>query len=354
MLKEGFGLLSIKSIGDVVVVLDASESAQECRDTIMKIAIQLFEKLPAGINKKLYFLSNPKEYDFSKLSRCAAKWWNENGSRGSFITPILEHVRNCKVVVIGSGSIYDLQDWQDCAQTSNFLFAKVGESLRGELNVGEEINSMQASELISRLHRRIDSIEIGGTGFMPYYWNNSKYELHLGDRSYLKGSDLEDFSTTVAFFGSNIKARIISGIDDEEVNLEPSDTELREDWKALSNKEVEVFTKAVKGEPFICLVCGKKHEPRTLKCYENSSILGQPVYPSFGNRRGFVLFRETPETVLFSFWSVNVIRIGQNRVAIATGSQAKINEYDTRQEKWVEKGKLMPYYCLDGKYLAVI
>jgi len=356
MLKEGVALLNMKSIGDVAVVLDASESAQEYRDAIMKTAIQLFEKLPAGINKKLYFLSNAKEHDFSKLSRYAAKWWKENSSRGSFITPILEHVRNCKVVVVGSGPIYDLQDWQDSAQISNFLFVKVGESLCGELDVGEEIDSTQTGELPSRLYCRIDSVEIGGAGFMPYYWSNSKYELHLGDRSYLKGSNLEDFSTTVAFFGSNVKARIISGTDDEEANLEPWGAEFGEageDWKALSDQEVQVFKKAAKGEPFICLVCGKKHEAWTLSCYEDAFILGQPVYPSLGKRKGFILFKEVPKTVLFSFWPVNVIKIGENKVAIAIGSQAKIHEYDARQGKWVEKGKLMPYYSLDGKYLVV-
>lgn len=354
MLEEGFSFLNTKTLGNIAVVLDASSSAWEYQDVILQVAVHLFETLPAGISKKLYFLSNSKEYDFNRLSRDAPKWWRENNFRGSFLTPILERLGNCKVVVIGSGLIYDLEDWRDSEWASKLFFVKAGESLRAALAIGEEVDCIQLPELLSRLHDPIVSVEIGGIAFMPYYWSNHGYKLSLGRENHLRGSSLEDFSTALAFFGNGVKARIrrASGAE-EEVPLECLMPEIKEEWEALTKEEAEVFKKAVKDEQFVCLICGKRHSPSTLKCYQGASILGQPVYPSFGTRRGFVAFKETHSAVLFSFHIVNSIKIGEGKVAIASGSRAKVYEYNPLEERWLERGELKPYCAFGGKYLVV-
>jgi hypothetical protein len=351
MLEQGFGLLQPKAFGDVSIVLDASESACEYQEAILQAAVQLFEKLPAGIAKGLYFLSNPKRYDVSKLPRNAVKWWEQNRLRGSFLTSILEQVENSKVVVIGSGPIYDLEDWQESRWASKLYFIKVGESLRGGLEIGEEIED--SSQALSCLHDPVISVEITGTGFMPYYWSNPKYKLSIGDRVTLQGSNLENLSVFVGFFGSDVKAYIVKRSGEECTLLKSAEDKEQVAWSTLSDEECEIFYKAINGEEFTCLVCRRNHLPSGLKC-DRSSILGEPVYPTLGKRRGFVFFKETPDGILFRFHPASAARIGNTTVAVALGGRAKIYEYNLAEEQWGEKGYLKPYHALEDGYIAVI
>jgi hypothetical protein len=351
MLGQGFGRLQLKTFGDIAIVLDASESAWEYRDVILRAATQLFEKLPAGVVKELYFLSNPKHYDANRLQRNAAKWWEQNRLRGSFLTPILEQVANSRVVVIGSGRLYDLDDWQETNWNSGLYFMKIGESLRGQLEIGEEVEEL--SQLLSCLYDTIISVEISGDGFMPYYWSNPEYKLLITEKFTLAGSNLENPSVSVGFFGTDVKARVIRKSSDEFKFLEPAEDQAEEVWKPLTQEECLVFRKALKGQEFTCPICGKQHLVSGLRC-DHNSILGEPIYPSLAKKKGFVFFKETSNGVFYRSHPVNVVKIGSAAVAVALGNRAMIYEYDVTERQWMEKDYIKPYYAFKDTYMAVI
>lgn len=351
LLAQGFGLLQTESSRDVAVVIDASESAWEYREEILQVAVQLFENLPASIGKSLYFLGNPETYDISKLQGYSTKWWEQNKKRGSFISPILEHANNSSVIVIGSGIIYDLEDWQGSQWDSKLHFLKFGESLRGGVEIAEESNDL--SEALDCLYNPIISIEISGTSFMPYNWTNPKYILSTGEIVTLQGQNLEDPSISIAFFGSDVKAKIVRRSGQFCIPLKSVDYKEQLNWSTLQDKECEIFHKAMNGERITCPICAKNHLVSGLRC-DSNSIRGEVIFSSLREDKGFVFFKETPNGVLFRVHPVSVAKIGDAEVAIISGSRAKIYKYNQTEQQWRESGYLKPYQAFEDGYMAVI
>jgi hypothetical protein len=342
MPKENYGLLEINAIKDTVIVLDASESAGECQETIVKTAQQLIEKLPAGTIRGLYFLSNPERYETGKLLRKSAGWWEQNKLRGSFLTPVLEIIQECRVVVIGSGLIYDLEDWQDSRWNSNLYFIKVKDSLRGNLKIGQEFQDL--SQVYSFLYDPIISIEINGSGFMPFYWNNPEYKLSTAGSIKLVGLNLDNPSVLLGYWGSDVKADIVRKAGEEEpVTLKSIDYQDPDSWNSLDAGEAEIFHRAALGYDFSCLICGQKHPALRIRC-DVYSILGEPIYPSLGKKRGFVLFKEIEDKVYFKFHPVSVIKIDDLSVAISrAGKEVGIYKLNPVDNQWSEKFSFTNY-----------
>ena len=351
-MNERFFRLSVDAHNRLVIVLDASESAQEQWEEILSLASNTVNKLPAHIDKKLFFLSNSQEYNFNNLNYEAKSWREENLSRGSFITPVIKSlVKNTgKIIIIGSGPVYDLEDWLESDFTGKFIFVKLGQSLKKDLNIGIEI---EPPELPGYLQNPIQSVEISGKGFMPFYWNNTGYKVLLKDEILLCGQQLKDFSISFSCYGAEIKARIKKNIGEEQITLKPSENKLEEKWEILTNREADVFKQSLISKEFICPCCKEKHAPRTLMCYKEASITGEPVYSSFGTRKGFFVFRETKDQILFRHHPVNIIKVGDARAAIISGNKTILYQFD--RGKWMGKEELEHYHCLsENRYLVGI
>lgn len=351
MLEQGVGTLQLKAFENVAIVLDASESAANCQETVMQMGVRLLDSLPVGAAREVYFLSNPRVYDARELQRNTSKWRQQNQLRGSFLTPILERVHDCNVVVIGSGWVYDLDDWQDSEWSSKIFLMSVGESLRGQSAVGEEVDDVP--HLLSYLHDPIVAVEITGESFMPYCWSNPEYRLVPESMIRLTGTNLQDHSVSVEYFGSEVKARVVRKSSEEFRSLKSAQRQIEEEWRPLTRDECSVFHQAVKGEEFTCPICHECHSVPGLRCDRRSGILGRPIYPSLGNNKGFVFFKETADGISYRFHPVNALRIGDSAVAVASGSVATAYEYNARQKKWLAKDRVKPYHALSDMYVAV-
>jgi mRNA-degrading endonuclease RelE of RelBE toxin-antitoxin system len=123
-MEEQFIEFNSPEFETVVVILDASDSAEQDWPTIVDLAKKTFQKIPAKIQKKLYFLSNPQEYEIDKFEENVGLWRKKNSKKGSFISPILSQIKNAKIVIIGSGIIYDLEDWITNALSQKIIFVK--------------------------------------------------------------------------------------------------------------------------------------------------------------------------------------------------------------------------------------
>lgn len=351
-MNERFFRLSLDTHNSLVIVLDASESAQEQWEEILSLANNTVNKLPAHIDKRLFFLSNSQEYNFNDLNYEAKNWREENLSRGSFITPVIKSLdkNSGKIIIIGFGPVYDLEDWLETDFSGKFIFVKLGQSLKKDLNIGIEI---EPPELPGYLQNPIQSIEISGKGFMPFYWNNTGYSVILREEILLCGQQLKDFSISFSCYGKEIKARIKKNMGDEQITFNPLREKPEEKWEILNDHEADVFKLSLKGEEFICPCCQEKHSPKTLICYKEASITGEPVFSSFGTRKGFFVFQETKEKILFRHHPVNIIKVGDVQVAIISGNKTILYQYE--QGKWMEKEELPLYHCLsENQYLVGI
>lgn len=357
MLEHGFSELNLKVSKDVVVALDASESAGAYQDEICRVALQLIENQHSYTTISLFFLGNPEAYDARELKRNAKTWWQQNRSRGSFIRPIMERMPASDVVVIGSGAVYDLDDWWETDPGSTIYLMKVGATLRGESRFGEEEEMDDMFQLLTCLHNPIVRVEIAGDGFMPYYWSNAAYKLVMAEAKPVRllVSDCEDPSICVGCFGNNVRARVVRSKGEELRSLSPADCSASDDWVTLTERECLVFRQVVRDEKALCPACGVLHSMSGLRCRpRDGALLGEPIYPSIRGGKGFVFFKEISGAVAYRFHPVNAVKIGDRAVAVASGSRATIYEYEESQNKWVGQGPLKPYHPLGSEYLAVL
>ena len=366
-MDEQFIELNSPEFETVVVVLDASESAGKDWPTIVEFAKKIFQKTPAEVKKKLYFLSNPQEYDIEKFEDNVGSWWKQNSKKGSFITPILSQMKNAKIVIIGSGIIYDLEDWTTNEISKKIIFVKTSESMRGNLEIGTEIDRDSFDGQLSNLHNRILSIKISGEDFLPYYWDNPGYSISFEGDIALKSSNIVNYSIKIATFGKNIKAFVEKVESNEKIaltsiNSNPPDIisvieNYGMKWEKLERDEMEIFKCHIKSEKVQCPFpsCGKEITGQ-LKCdnQAHGKLLGRPIYESLKNIKGFVIFKDCVDGVYYKQYTSEIIKIGEGTVAINKKSKAVVSRYEHSTKKWVQQEDLKPYYPLKGGYYVSI
>jgi hypothetical protein len=367
-MEEQFIELNSPEFETVVVIVDASESAEKDWPVIVNLAKKIFQKTPAEIEKKLFFLSNPQEYNFDKFEENVGIWRKKNSNKGSFISPILRKLKNAKVVILGSGIIYDLDDWSINTISQKLVFVKIGESMRGNLDIGTEIEKDSFDGQLLNLHNYILSVKISGSGFMPYYWDNPGYSVNMEKDVSLTSSKLDNHSVKIAAFGKNIKAIIekVEGRDD--ISIKNSETTIPDIiqlietyckmWGKLENDEIGIFKKHIISEKVLCShpSCGREIKG-SLKCDNqglHGKLLGWPIYKSLKNIKGFVIFKNTHDSVFYKPYPSEIIKIDNDTVALNKKSKAIILRFETGTNKWVEQEDLKPYYPLKGGYYVSI
>ena len=204
-LHQRTATLTLAGAGQVVLVLDASQSAEPLQNQIAWLAGQLLSQLPGGSCPRLYFLGNSEPYAASQLGARAASWFEENRPRASLMTPVLEAPdldRGATIVVIGSGTVFDLEDWADTPLSEHLLMVSVGESLQAQARRVREVGNPDPAQLVEMVHDPVVKVTVSGEGFMPTWWDNPGYKLQLSDgQAVLVGSRLDRFDVTLRYPG---------------------------------------------------------------------------------------------------------------------------------------------------------
>jgi len=347
----------------VVVILDASESAEQHWPIIADFAKKIFQKIPAGIEKKLFFLSNPQEYDIENFEENVGSWRKKNKKKGSFISPILNQIQKATIVVIGSGIIYDLEDWKRNPLSQNIVFIYIGNSMRGNVEMGKEVVKDDFDGHLLQLYNRILSVKITGLDFLPYYWDNPGYSFNDEDGISLISSNLENYSIKIAAYGKNITATMEKVQEQEKISLShvgthnPDIIQIIEHnsikWENLEKNEMETFRNHITSEIITCPdpSCGREITG-SLKCDnpKHGKLLGFPIYPSLKSYKGFIIFKENSQGVFFKPYPSEIVKIDEGKVARSKKSKATVIHYEPHIRKWVERGDLKPYYPLKGGY----
>lgn len=356
-MQENIFRLNIKR--KIVIVLDASDSAEEYWEKIIDSCNDFINTLPGDVEKEIYFLGN-SEKNIGNLSIYANKWRNENRNRGSFITPILEKNKDVeKIVVIGSGRIFDLCDYADTDFADKIILVRIGESLKGDENIGKEILPSE----INNIYDPIEEIVIGCEGFMPYYWDNENYKFELSsEKAILRGINLENFSVLIYAFGYDVEAvgKTRNGekmkFNIEKVKIEKGeDTNIEEKWQSLNPTDEILFKKIVKDKKYICPFCKEEHDYKKVKCRDNNTIFDVCIYKSsLKNVKGFVIFKEQKSNILYKHHHPNVLRLSDDEVAVAL-NRFEVYKYKFKGQKWVREDKFENYYKTnDGKWIIYL
>jgi hypothetical protein len=366
VLRETYATLKAAKSGQVVFILDASESATQARSAIISLVQEVLTVLPAGAVQALHFLGTPVAYPLQHFASRAAQWFMENRRRASLLTPLLEtfsHDDSSTIVVIGSGTIFDLEDWVDTPLAQHLLLVSLNESLQETPEGVEEIAHPTAQELQMRLDDPMTRVEIAGSAFMPTWWDNPAYRCQLvNGAASLIAERCEDYSLTVRFLArqeGTVQAMVThaSGTQSTELLTLIEATQFQEPTTGqLTAREQAIFRQAVKREPFSCVHCGQRHPWQTLRCLEGAIILGELVYPSLQSQHaaGFVIFRSIEDEVRFETHPCSVLPLGTEEVAIKEGQRAVVYRFDG-QAGWVRTERVLePYQPIGEQRYAVL
>lgn len=326
----------------IAVVLDGSDSAKKHWGKILDCVKEFLRNLHGDVEREIYFLGNSFRYE-GDVDIYANKWRDDNKNRGSFITPVLENIdRNIElIVVIGSGRIFDLQDFTDTDFADKLIFVCVNNSsLKGDERIGKEILSSEINEV----YDPIKEVIIKGECFMPYFWDNLGYRFELSDEGgLLRGSELEDFSVSICAFGNGINAYCKTQTG-REVKFDLDEGEdVKEKWQTLSREDKELFEQIIENKKYKCPLCKKEHDYRRVKCRVNRyDISDTCIYESLrGTNKGFVIFNKQESNILYRTHSLNVLKLENNEVAVAIDEMRK---YIFNGKKWVKGEKLENYH----------
>lgn len=359
-MQENMLRLNIKR--KIAIVLDASDSAEGHWSEIRDCVENLVNNLSGDVEREIYFLGNSHAYKGNILA-FANKWREDNKNRGSFIAPILKKIDKDTemVVVIGSGRIFDLQDYVDTSFADKIILVSIGESLKGDENIRKEIS---ASE-INDMYDPIVEVVIKGECFMPYYWDNQNYKFELSDEgAILRGSKLNAFSVSIHGFGDGIKGycKTMNG-QEMKFDLDVYDVSksIEEKQQNLSKKDEMLFREIVKNKnkKYICPICEEEHDYRKIKCKDDKdehSILfdDKCIYGSLKSFKGFIIFNENESNILYRNHPLSVLKLSENEVAVAlTSSEIRIFKFKDR--KWVNEDNFENYYkTLEGKWIIYL
>ncbi len=356
-LREVHGRIQMMASAKVILVLDGSESATSCQAAISRLVLAVLRDLPARVERALYFLGNATSYDSGRVTTDLSQWFRENQGRLSLIAPVFEHLNeleDLRIIIIGAGRIFDLEDWKGTRLLERTVLITMGESLQ-ERKVAEELVRPEPAELRRRLDDPVARVQISGRGFMPTAWDNSGYHMaRLEEGVALVGPCLPDYSLTVIFLADSAERSVITIVrasgDQSVVPIQseaaqrPAEHTVR--W--LGPQEVQAFEQAVRQQAFKCPYpdCGKFCRWNALRCYQQGGF-GHLVYPSLEKHqvKGFVLFRRESKGISFRPVGRSVLRLTADKVVLKwEGSKPRIHRYDAEAGQWRETEETFECY----------
>ncbi|HEC85794.1 MAG TPA: hypothetical protein ENI48_11215 [Thioploca sp.] len=348
---------------DVIFILDASESAASHRDNIINYCRETLAALPASIRARLYFLGNSQPYPAQQLSTHAASWFQDNASRCSLVTPILETLPlqdSFAIVILGAGTVYDLYDWLETPFKEQLLLVNWGESLQTD-NELAELQNPSVATLRQRLHDPLANISFSGDGFLPIRWNNTSYRRVRDDngRMMLIGERLETLALELRLLLPKgtpliVERNYASGRQNRtELSTQPPPSTSEPAAGKLTLAETKRFYQACQKRHYTCPHCDKPHSWDTLYCQEGLSILGELIYPSLREYKGFVRLCVQQKSVYY-FHHADSLYLGNGVAAIQNQNRIERVRFDSTTGSWVaDGGTLSPYHPLGGKCYAL-
>jgi hypothetical protein len=348
--------LQVEYIAQVIFVLDVSESAERAWPAIAALLRRLGDELPVRLERRLFFLGSPEEYPFEQFDAAGAEWRRRNRGRGSFLTPLFERLETeeeAAILVIGSGRLFDLDDWVGTPLLGRARFVRAGDaSLTG--GICEE-ESPDAERLRQGFENPVVRIQIALPQGMPFAWDNPAYRL---EGTALVAGEGASLSTRAAFLAAgdappSARATLADG-SEKLLPLKTIDPWMpAHAWQDLTPLEAEAFRRCVRGEAYRCPRCGGRHEAEQLHCGTNGAA--PLIFSSLEGLRGMVLLRDFGAAVKYHLHPCAALRLHDDVVAVNADGQVELYSLDPAGRRWRRTGRpLPPFYWLGDRTHALV
>lgn len=339
--------LQVTSTPKVLLVLDASESAEEYENEVLELAAQVIAGLPESAQVRVAFLGSTEMLSTEQFTLNRSELWTKHLGRCSLINPVLRAagpIEEHRVAVIGTGTIFDLEDQADTLGSRLLLVSAVPE--RGPNDDSwSSLMTRQAREVVDRLWTRVTGVTIGGPELLPLYWDNDAYRLVIGDRgAELKLEGGNEPSTRVGFLthGNSLPSARVTYADGREVEVSlaatrPFDRELRP-LRLLTAGEACPF--------YLATADGSPCDPAALPRICRSTVR---------DWSGFVLLADSVGGLMAYAYPWEIIATGPESAAAYRPGGATGIVFDRLRHLWKVSPELEIGGCLElgGKVYAV-
>lgn len=322
----------------IVVIADTSDSATAAQAAVRELVSNVLRQLPAAAGRSVHFLGSPATYNAAGFLKDGTRWMRDNAGRLSVISPVWAQYKgdeHSTFVVVGSGPIYDLADWEGSELLARTYFVSVGDSMSDSVTAVDEVTSPSVSDLLSLILDPITEVSISGRGFLPTWWDNDGYSLRVSDGATLVSSpDLSVFSIEIAYLvadSENAVAQITrrSGrITTERLELSmPPPAPVAD---ALPADEAELWRLIVRGQAVACPVCGEVHVVRNVRCRADLGSVKTHVLSTLASVKDrFVLLSQRGREVLVTVMPRAVLLLPGNRALVREKYGTAVVEFDS-------------------------
>ncbi|MBP7936366.1 MAG: hypothetical protein KA354_17135 [Phycisphaerae bacterium] len=298
----------LTTIPKVLLVLDASESAEEYEEEVLELASGIIAALPHCDAVRVAFLGGTELFSAEQFSAGKTELWKKNLGRCSLINPVFRAAcptEEHRVVIIGTGTIFDLEDQAEMLGR-RLLLVSVGQRLGPDDGSWFSLATRQLQEVVDQVWTRVTGVTIGGPGLLPICWENDAYRLVLGsDGAALRLEGSAEPSTRVGFLahGNRLPAARVAYADGREVEVVLKTTRSFE----RELRPLRLFT-AEEAYPFYLTVtdgaaCG-------------AAVLPQMCRSVASDWSGFILVAEAAEGLAAYAYPWEVIATGPDLVAV--------------------------------------
>lgn len=335
-----------------VIILDTSE---DYWDKTRDIATKIVESFPGRI-KNLYFWGNIKSYNIAiprDFKENNSNWFDENKSRVSLITPIIEKLLrerfNGGIIIISSKIPLDLDDWQDTPIAEKIFFVKTSDNnFNCDYTV---IDSKRSVEYITSLiNNSVKSLCIKEEGFIPLC-----YEVKSKGRSEVI-FDNGVFNLMIYPTEEKLECHIYALCEEElpllYIKREKGEIEIVQpaeekswfqipDWQPIPKEFLPIIDSGITKQEFNCPQCNKKHPYDTFICPQGDLILkGFPLSTC-------ILFNKERYIPISGQWFAYPLNNNQSIIT-------KDGKLFVRQNsKWNLQKKINQYEKIDDRIWAI-
>lgn len=328
----------------VALVLSAASNPEE----VAAVASSVIQSLPARVTCEVYFLGNPSPYSARTFGVRSAHWFSENATRASVVGPLMRRLGGTEstIALIGSGPVFDLEDWLDSARPSGFVVYSVGEPVADERLSAVLLTARDREELLRFLYDPVVSACVSGPGLVPVAWNNAAYRLQRDEgRLQLVSTQAASLEVSVSCLALGADAATCTGQTQSgrsiDVRLAVHDAADSPEGECvqLSESEVRVFRQASRDKPFRCPHCASVHGSQTLHCQRDPApkyLFGRPVYSTLeaAGVRGLLVCREAAGGVYCETAGRAAVGIGENQVLVLLQGKLCCLAYQEASARW--------------------
>lgn len=284
---------------DVLLVLEATRPDAGGTNVIRDLATSLIQSLPQSVDAHVAFLGSADIYPLSHVSPQLQQMWSQHQGYLRVLAPVAEEATNRisqspQMIVLASGSIHDIADWEEQSLLENARFFRCGNASPTLNRFREEQPRLEL--ILNYLDNPITDIEILGEGQLPVWWDENTFDWDKGQL--LSKDNLSSLpeSSTFAFVGPERhapSARITYRDGRQSCQpLQPTvPTPSRIDWSVLPAQESALVRQCISDGRYSCPHCKRTHRAAELVCDQGHG-LGTPVLESVPSQQRTIVLRE--------------------------------------------------------------